>query len=221
MGVTSVEMMKPSSVKSLASSSSVRSSWIVSTRPASVEVAMMLYFGMFELQFRRLLKTKGACRWANFFFSAADPLCSLQALCRCAIGSVRSRAGTAWYVHGCETRQAKERTKGDPRPNSGGEATSGDVLTLCSERLASRATIVVYPRHSPCDRREAGAILTFAMNACLGWERIGDRNGSTDMRRLDEMERTKQALPPTLMRQLLPVGGLTWPTFRRYRVAPI
>ena len=36
MGVTSVEMMKPSSVKSLASSSSVRSSWIVSTRPASV-----------------------------------------------------------------------------------------------------------------------------------------------------------------------------------------
>ena len=69
MGVTSVEMMKPSSVKSLASSSSVRSSWIVSTRPASVEVAMMLYFGMFDPQFRRLLKTKG--RAAGQTFSSA------------------------------------------------------------------------------------------------------------------------------------------------------
>ncbi len=52
MGVTSVEMMKPSSVKSLASSSSVRSSWIVSTRPASVEVvkAPAAKGGQFGLQ---------------------------------------------------------------------------------------------------------------------------------------------------------------------------
>jgi hypothetical protein len=48
MGVTSVEMMKPSSVKSLASSSSVRSSWIVSTRPASVAPAAK--GGQFGLQ---------------------------------------------------------------------------------------------------------------------------------------------------------------------------
>jgi hypothetical protein len=40
---------------------------------------MMLYFGMFDPQFRRLLKTKGRAAGQNFFFSAeADPLCSLQ-----------------------------------------------------------------------------------------------------------------------------------------------